>query len=68
MLKNPTPDEIAEIINSSEHKAAKWIKDTSTGDVWYWPAEVRFHRDAAASVGVEDYEKGMAVLNQEAAR
>lgn len=32
--KNPTKAVIVEIINASEHKAAKWLKDTATGDMY----------------------------------
>jgi len=63
LKQNPTQEEIAEIINGSEHKAAKWLKDKKTGDIWYWPAEQSFHASVAQSQGVEDYEKGMAVLD-----
>lgn len=60
--RNPTPAEIAAIINSSEHKAAKWIKDAATGDMYYFPPEQSTHADMAASLGVAKYEKGLVVL------
>lgn len=61
--KNPTPTDIARIINSSEHTAAKWLKDSVTGDSFYWPAEKYQHAHVAATFKVEDYTKGLATLD-----
>jgi len=41
--KNPTKAEIAEIISKSEHTAAKWLKDSGNGDMYFWPAEKHQH-------------------------
>lgn len=62
-IKNPTKEEIKEIIGQSEHKAAKWLKDTATGDMYYWPAEVYQHAAVAAAMKVADYTKGLATLD-----
>lgn len=59
--KNPTKAEIAEIISRSEHTAAKWLKDSSNSDMYFWPAEKHQHAHVAAHFGVEDYTKGIAV-------
>lgn len=61
--KNPTKAVIVEIINASEHKAAKWLKDMATGDMYYWPAEDDQHAHVAALYGVLDYSKGLATLD-----
>ena len=58
---NPDSGEFAVIISRSEQKAAKWIKDTETGDVWAWPAEQAFHAKMAEILHVEKYDKGIAV-------
>lgn len=59
--KNPTKAVIAEIISKSEHTAAKWLKDSGNGDMYFWPAEKHQHAQVAAHFGVEDYTKGIAV-------
>lgn len=61
---NPSEEEIKRIIASSEQRAAKWIKDKATGERWFWPAEAAQHKSIAASVGIEDYEKGIAVTEE----
>lgn len=60
--KNPSPAEIARIVDGSTEKAAKWLEDKRSGDRWFWPAEMAFHRDVAASLGLErqHYRKGIA--------
>lgn len=58
---NPPPEGIKRIIEASDHHAAKWIKDKSTGEIWYWPAEAAQHASIAKSVGITDYEKGIAI-------
>ena len=35
---NPDQQKINELISQSEQKAAKWLKDLDTGELWYWPA------------------------------
>lgn len=61
--KNPTKAVIAGIIKASEHTAAKWLKDTATGDMYYWPAEKYQHAHVAAAFAVQDYSKGIATLD-----
>lgn len=60
-LRNPTNEEVRALIAQSEHKAAKWLKDTVTGDIYYWPAEVYQHAAVAAAMKIADYTKGLAV-------
>lgn len=59
--KNPPKAKIVELISKSEHTAAKWLKDSSNGDTYYWPAELYQHAHVAAQFGIEDYTKGLAV-------
>lgn len=57
---NRTAGHIAHIIAASEHLAAKWLKDSATGGVWFWPAEQSTHADMSKALGVTDYTKGIA--------
>lgn len=59
--RNPTDSAIAEIITRSEHKAAKWIKDLDTGDIYYWEAEKAFHQQIADTLHIGHFDKGFAV-------
>lgn len=61
---NPPPEGIRQIISKSAHLAAKWIKDSATGEIWYWPAEESQHAAVAAFVGISDYSKGIAITEQ----
>ena len=59
--KNPSKDKIAELIGMSEHTAAKWLKDSSNDDMYFWPAELYQHAHVAAQFGIANYTKGIAV-------
>ncbi len=61
VAKNPPKEVIADLISKSEHTAAKWLKDSSTGDMYFWPAEKHQHAHVAAHFGIADYTKGIAV-------
>ena len=61
VAKNPTKAAIVELIKASEHTAAKWLKDSGTGDMYYWPAEKYQHAHVAEYFGIKDYTKGIAV-------
>ena len=61
LAKTPTSEKSAEIISRSKHHAAKLIKDLDTGDLYYWPAEEKFHRQIAEKMSVDQYDKGIAV-------
>ncbi len=60
-VRNPTPAEVKGMIDQSEHRAAKWLKDTSTGDTYYWPAEIYQHMAVAYALKIADFTKGLAV-------
>lgn len=60
-VRNPSKDEIKALIAQSEHKAAKWLKDSATGDTYFWPAEIHQHAEVARALKIEDYTKGIAV-------
>lgn len=62
---NPTAEKIAQLCADSEHKAAKWICDKATGDYWYWPAEDSTHANMAVGLCVTEYDKGIAIPNEE---
>jgi len=60
-ILNPDKDKIQELINLSEQKAAKWLKDLDTGDLWYWPASWVIHANVAAKLKIKHYDKGIMV-------
>lgn len=63
VTKNPTKTETAAIVRASEHTAAKWLKDSATGDMYYWPAEKYQHAHVAQFYQVLDYTKGIATID-----
>lgn len=63
VFKNPTKAEIKSVIAESAHTAAKWLKDSKTGDTYYWPAEQSQHAAVAEQYGIADYTKGIAVVD-----
>lgn len=65
IAKNPPTEGIHRIIAASLHKAAKWLKDSDTGDVWYWPAEEANHSDVAKVFGVSKYTKGISIPTEQ---
>ncbi len=61
IIQNPTTEKIAELIEQSEMKAAKWLKDLESGDLYYWPADWVQHASVAADLKLKDWEKGISV-------
>lgn len=51
-LRNPTEAELAELIRSSRHDAARRIVDPRNDDVWCWRAEEATHAEGAGKLGV----------------
>ena len=62
-IRNATKEEVKALIDQSEHKAAKWLKDATTGDIYYWPAEIYQHAAVASAMKIADYTKGLATLD-----
>lgn len=60
IVKNPTDQQYNELIELSTHAAAKWIK-AEDGTVYAWPAEAMFHAQAAETMGVMKFTKGIVV-------
>ena len=58
---NPDQQKINELIQKSEMKAAKWLKNLDSGDLWYWPADWTSHHDMAIELHIKNYEKGIVV-------
>ena len=58
---NPSEEKIQELISLSKDKAARWLKDNETGDVWYWPSDGAIHKEMQDALGITDYEKGIAI-------
>jgi len=58
---NPDIVKINELISLSDQKAAKWIKELDTGNLWYWPASWVTHANIAAELNIKDYDKGIVV-------
>ena len=61
LTQDPSKEKIQELIEQSEMKAAKWIKDLEDGHVYYWPASWTTHAQMAGKLQIKDYEKGIAV-------
>lgn len=60
ILQNPSQEKVAELIEQSEMKAAKWLKDLETGDLFYWPADWNEHSRIAETLQIKVYKKGIA--------
>ena len=58
---NPDKGKISELIEMSDQKAAKWLKDLDTDNLWYWPASWVTHANMAAKLGIKHYDKGIVV-------
>lgn len=57
---NARKDRVKELCEMSAHNAAKWIKDSETGNVYYWPSDQATHAEMAESFKIKDYTKGIA--------
>lgn len=53
---------LQELIDKSEHKAAKWVTDLDTGFTAYWPAGETSHADVAQKLKMSRFEKGIVIL------
>lgn len=51
-IRNPTPEQVRDMIRASRHQAVRRIIDPRNGDVWCWPAEQGSHAQGAAFLGV----------------
>jgi hypothetical protein len=60
-VSNPSDEKIRELIELSEYRAAKWIKDNENGDIFYWTTVETTHAEMAAVLHIEDYQTGVAV-------
>jgi hypothetical protein len=61
IVANPSEDQIKALCEESPHYAAKWVRDTKTGDMYYAPAGDFQHAHMAAFLHLDEYEKGLAV-------
>lgn len=59
--QNPTDEKINELISLSKDKAAKWIKDLDTNDVYYWPSDTSSHKKMSLLLHIDNYDKGIAI-------
>ena len=59
ITQDPTEEKIQELIKLSEMKAAKWLKDTEDGHIYYWPDNWTTHAQMADQLQIKDYEKGI---------
>ncbi len=57
--QNPSKEKIQELIQQSEQKAAKWLKDIEDGNIYYWPADWTSHAQMADILQIKDYDKGI---------
>jgi len=63
MLITICPQKAAELASNSAHKAVKWLKDTDTGVTYYWKPEDATHAQVAHNFHIDQYEKGIAVID-----
>lgn len=56
---DPTPEQLATLMASSEHNAAKWIK--VAGKYIFWRPEDAQHAQVARMMHADHYEKGLTV-------
>ncbi|MQX36290.1 hypothetical protein [Roseospira navarrensis] len=49
-IRNPTPEQVRDMIRASGHQAVRRITDPRTGDVYCWPAEQATHAEGAADL------------------
>lgn len=59
ITENPSKDKLEKLIDLSEIKAVKWLKDLDGGQKYYWPADWRTHDTIAAVLQIYRYEKGV---------
>jgi hypothetical protein len=64
IYRNPSNAKIKELITLSSEGAARWIEEKDTGDVFYWPSDIAFHRQIAEILHIADYEKGIAIKDR----
>jgi len=61
ILHNPTSEQLAELIESSKHKAAKWVRYRS--HILYFRPEDFAHAKVARMASLPEYEKGIAITS-----
>lgn len=61
IMHNPSPEQLAELIESSEYKAAKWVRYRS--HFLYCRPEDFTHAKLAKLASLPEYEKGIAVTS-----
>lgn len=61
LMRNPTNSGIIELCKKSSVNAAKWLKDTATGNMYYWPADQMRHAEFAEQLNITDYTSGISV-------
>lgn len=59
ILQNPSEEKIQELIQQSEMKAANWLRDLETDDLFYWPADRAQHASVASELALVNWEKGV---------
>lgn len=59
LFKNPSEERIQWLIQQSDMQAAKWLKDTEDGQLYYWPANWKTHAQIADELLIKDYDKGI---------
>ena len=51
-VRNPSREQIVDLIGRSKHAALRRIVDPRNGDVWVWRAEEATHTEGAASLSI----------------
>ena len=52
---NPNEEKIQELISLSKDKAARWLKDNKTGDIWYWQSDGAIHKEMQDALDITDF-------------
>ena len=55
--KNPTKQDLTDILTASRHAAARRVQDPASGDFWYWPFEQATHAEGADKLGIPYHRK-----------
>lgn len=64
LAHDPSEQEISILIDFSQQRAAKWTENPHDHSKWFWPAEQAFHAEVASLLKIPEYEKGLAVVEQ----
>jgi hypothetical protein len=65
IYSDPDDTKLAELFAASEYDAVHWIRDSDTGETYYWPASDLSHKRMAKVLSVDKYDKGTMTQGSE---